>query len=134
MTLEEILLHLLTTAAPAELPALIADRIYFGRLDNGCEYPALRITGVSKPAGERNSTGQQHTTKRATYQIDVYANKYLEAATIAGLITSHLDGYQSTHQTTVIQLIEADDINPDFLESSEKHRHSIDISILHRSK
>ena len=134
MTLEEILLHLLTTAAPAELPALIADRIYFGRLDNGCEYPALRITGVSKPAGERNSAGQQHTTKRATYQIDVYADNYLDATKVAHLMSEYLDGYQGTHDNTVIQLIEVEDINPDFLQTTEKHQHSIDLAILHRNK
>ncbi|NRA24468.1 MAG: hypothetical protein HRU08_08325 [Oleispira sp.] len=134
MIVEEIILALLTTMAPAEISTKVSDRIDFGVVNSGTATPSLRVTGVSKPASERTSTGQQHTTKRSTYQIDVFSDKYLEATELASAIGDHLDGYQGTHENLVIQLIEVEGINPGFGNTTEQHQHLIELTILHRSK
>ena len=134
MIVEEVILALLTALAPAEITSAISDRIDFGVVNSGTATPSLRVTGVSKPASERTSTGQQHTTKRSTYQIDVFSDNYLGAVELANTIGDHLDGYQGTHENLVIQLIEVTGINPGFGNTTEQHQHSIDLEILHRSK
>jgi hypothetical protein len=131
---EEVILALLTTMAPAGISSKISDRIYFGVVDSGSVNPSLRVAGVSKPPSERTSKGKQHTTKRSTYQIDVFSDSYLEAVELTNAIGDHLDAYQGTHENLVIQLIEVAGINPGFGNTTEQHQHSIDLTILHRSK
>jgi hypothetical protein len=134
MIIEEIILALLTTLAPVELASKFLNRVYFGPVAKGAVNPCLRVTGISKPASERTSTAQQHTTKRATYQIDVFADHYLEAMELAEAIADHLDGYQETHGSLVIQLIEVEGINPGYGNTTEQHNHLIEVAILHRRK
>lgn len=134
MIVEEVILALLTTLAPASISNAISGRINFGRIDHGSPIPALRVTGINSPASERISTGKQDTTKRSTYQIDVFAKTYLTAKSLADEIGNHLDSYQGTHENLVIQLIEVESISPGFGSTTEQHQHSIELAILHRRK
>jgi hypothetical protein len=128
--LEAILIDMLTASAPASIANAVADRVHPGVLPERCQYPAIRLTSISNPAAERRSDGTQHTTRESTFQLDCYGNTYLAARLLADNVADLFDGYQGTHDNTVIQLIEVTNIRPGFDTGTEHHNHLIEISIL----
>ncbi|MEY8205413.1 MAG: hypothetical protein RPR40_10095 [Bermanella sp.] len=135
MTLEEFLLQRLTTDAPAAITNVLSGRIRFGIIEKGCDYPVVRITSIRSPASQRTSKAKQHTTKSATFQLDVFAESYLSALQVAQNIANHLDGHQDhadNEENIAIQLIEVTDIKPGYGNGTETHQHSIDLTILYR--
>ncbi|MDP2505385.1 DUF3168 domain-containing protein [Oceanobacter sp. 3_MG-2023] len=128
--LEAILIDMLTSSAPAAIANAVADRVHPGVLPERCRYPAIRLANISNPMAERRSDGTQHTTKTSTFQLDVYARTYLAAKQLADDIAELLDGYQATHDTTVIQLIAVTNIRPGWESGTEHHNHTLDITIL----
>lgn len=130
--LEIIITDLLINAMPPEVINAIDDRIYPAILPERCKYPAIRHQSISNPASERTSAGNQHTTKRSRYQIDVFARSYLQAAEIAHAIGEQLDGYSATHDQTTIDLVSTDDIRPGYASASEKHHHIIELTLTWR--
>jgi hypothetical protein len=133
MILEDVLLQLLTTGAPSSIETKLNGDIHFGVVPHH-RNTYIRISNVSNPQSERNSTGAQHSTKRSTFQIDVFARHYLFAKELSTDIAEHLDAYQGTHDDLVIQLIEVEDMRPGFANTTETHQHIIDIAITHRRK
>tara|TARA_B110000196_G_scaffold317906_1_gene332075 strand:- start:10228 stop:10635 length:408 start_codon:yes stop_codon:yes gene_type:complete len=131
MILEEVLLQLLTTDAPADIESKINGHIHFGVIKKH-SHTYLRITNTNNPQSERTSTGHQHTIKNSTFQIDVFAKTYLSAQELAQQIASHLDAYQNDHSDLVIELIEVENIRPGYANTNEIHQHIIDLAITHR--
>lgn len=130
----ELIIHdMLTNDMPGEVSGPVEGRVYAGVLPEGCAYPAVRHTLISSPASERLSDRSQHTTRTSRYQIDVFAQTYLEAATIANAIGNVMDGYSSTHDSINIDLIETTDIRPGYADSAEKHHHIIELTIIWRT-
>jgi hypothetical protein len=133
MTLEEILLQRLTTDATPSIQQRLNGHVHFGVVPKHRQ-TYVRISNISNPASERSSAGTQHSTKKSTFQIDVFAKHYLTAKELATYIADHLDAYQGTHEDVVIQLIEVENLRPGYANTTETHQHIIDIAITHRRK
>lgn len=128
--LETILIDMLTSSAPAAIANAVDDRVHPGVLPESCQYPAIRLTNISNPMAERTSKGNQHTTRESTFQLDCYGKTYLAAKQLADNVAELLDGYQATHDSTVIQLIEVTNIRPGWESGTEHHNHTLDITII----
>lgn len=131
--IEAIITDLLTSSAPAAVSNPVADRVFPGIIPHKCQYPAIRHQSINNPASQRNSAGTQHTTKRTTYQIDVFAKTYLQAKSIADAIAAYLDGYSATHDAISIDLIEVTNVRPGYADGSEKHHHIVELTLTWRT-
>lgn len=107
-------------------------RIHPGVLPENCEYPAVVFTLISSPSAERRSDKTQHTTKRSLFQIDVWATTYLEAGQIAQSIEDAIDGYSGLIDGKHFKLVEVEDSRPGFDTTSEHHRRTLEIAVLHQ--
>lgn len=130
--LETFIYHMLTTQAPASVAAAVGERVYPAVLPRDVSYPAIRYAAISLPSGERTSTGAQHTTKTAQFQLDVYAKTYLQAATIANALNSHFDGVSGTHSGYVIQLVEVTNQRPSYESNLEIQSQMLELTITYR--
>ncbi|MCH2040283.1 MAG: hypothetical protein MK185_06580 [Saccharospirillaceae bacterium] len=134
--LELFVQNMLTTTAPASVASVVGNRVYVGIIPKDCTYPAVRYTAIDFSPGERTSSGKQHSTKQALFQIDIYGNSYLDAALIANAINEHFDGYHGTVDSAygnyVIQLVEVTSQRPDFESDLEIHSQTIELTIIYQ--
>lgn len=134
--LELFVKNMLTENAPASVAAAIGKRVYAGIIPKDCTYPAVRYSGIDLPPGERTSSGRQHSTKQAQFQIDVYGDLYLDTALIANALNDHFDGHRGMFKSAlgnyVIQLVEVTNQRPDFESGIETHSQTIELTIIYR--
>ena len=134
--LELFVKNMLTTNAPASVVAAVGKRAYAGVIPKNCPYPAVRYTAIDFPPGERTSSGKQHSTKRALFQIDIYGNSYPDTALIANALNDHFDGHRGMFKSAlgnyVIQLVEVTNQRPDFESGIETHSQTIELTIIYR--
>lgn len=118
------------TAGLSAAPVL--GRVHVGKLPEKCQYPAVVFRRITSPSAERRSDKTQHSTRRSLLQVDVWSSTYLEAGTIGAAVESALDGFSGTVSGIAIGLVEVEDNQPIFDESSELCRATLEIAIYHR--
>lgn len=106
-------------------------RIYPNSLPQGVTLPACRYFRVSNP-NEHTHSGVS-SLKRPRFQIDCFANVYLDAVKLATQVEANLDGFRGAMgayevQASFMEEAGRDDHDPE----TGRHRVSVDVVIWHR--
>lgn len=106
-------------------------RIYPNSLPQGVTLPACRYFRVTNP-GDHSHSGAS-SLKRPRFQIDCYANLYLDAVKLATQIETNLDGFRGAMgayevQASFMEEAGKDDFDPE----TGRHKVSVDVVIWHR--
>lgn len=126
--MEEALINLLLSSAG--VTALVSNRIELGRSTQDEQVPRIVLQLISTVKPYMMVGSSNYTASRV--QIDVYANRYLEAKQISRAVSKALSGYWGGIFQAIFIQSERDLTAADAGEVNQLFRTSIDITIHHK--
>lgn len=126
--MEEALINLLLSSVG--VTALVSNRIEWGRSTQDEQVPRIVLQLISAVKPYMMVGSSNYTASRV--QIDVYANRYLEAKQISRAVSKALSGYWGGIFQAIFIQSERDLTAADAGEVNQLFRNSIDITIHHK--